>query len=191
MRPPSAILVAVLACSALVARAPSAWSCTCQPRPARATIATSDAVFVGHVLTTESVDGSDVTATIAVAEVYKGEVTATASVTTPAGGNACGVDLIPGARYAFFGKARDGAFRVDGCSTTDDVTVLAGAGYRDPSTRYPPPTIGTSAAVASGGSREPGRTGPIAAAAVLLGVAAAGLAASVRMRRAGRARAAR
>jgi len=174
--------VAVLVLAGLVVRAPMAWACSCvaDTTPQKQFTA-ADVVFVGSVsnVTTLEATAGDVVAQITVTQVYKGSVPAAAGVHTPGNVAGCGVAFVVGSRYAVFATSAGGVYRANLCGgTTSDTGVLARAGFHPGSPLAP--AVDRAAL-----PRAIDRTGPLAGAALMIVVVAAGLIAYRRARSGG------
>jgi len=175
--------IAVLVLAGLVVRAPMAWACSCvaDTTPQKQFTA-ADVVFVGSVsnVTTLEATAGDVVAQIAVSQVYKGSVPAAAGVHTPGNVAGCGVAFVVGSRYAVFAMSSGDAYRANLCGgTTSDIGVLARAGF------HPGSPLAPLAVDKAASRRAIGRTGPLAGAALLIVVVAAGFIAYRRARSGG------
>jgi hypothetical protein len=117
-----ATVVVVTAGSAmLVSPAAPAWACSCvQPTPQQAA-AVAGLVFAGVVRDLDrpaaAGSGDPVVVTFAVSEVYKGEVSATMRVSTPADGAVCGYQFVEGNRYLVHARIEEQQRRLDGETT--------------------------------------------------------------------------
>ncbi len=162
--------VLCLAVGSLIARAPSALACSCVQITIPDQYRQSDAVFIGTAMDVSGADArGNVIATIAVSDVYKGPVPLRAKVRTAQNGAACGVSFAIGTRYLIFvhGTA---PFETNICNgTTTDLNALARAKIRGPVVAYRSPVLANKASV-----RHSSRAGPIAGAALLMVVVAAG-----------------
>lgn len=163
-------LVGALVLCALTVRAPFAWGCSCVERATAQQFAAASAVFVGRVAATES-RADEVAATIDVLAIYKGAVGRVATVLTAPTPSACGVEFVPGTRYAIFARAARSELRADLCGgTSADLAVLRRARI----TATIPPVASTPpiavVPTARGGGARPVLL--VVAAALLAGVAA-------------------
>lgn len=160
-------LAVMAAAVAVLLTTPHAFACTFVPRSAEQHFDAADAVFVGRVLERELVPpGTWVRAAFAVDRVLKGTVPRETLVHTRSSGKECGVALSEGKAYAVFAASRRGDLYVsanDG--TTHETDVLDGLDLQ-PVAVYP----------LSGPDPRPrdARSGVIAAASLVAGVAGAG-----------------
>jgi len=171
MRKLAPILIAMVLHGVLTA--PSASACTCEPGSAQELFERARAVFTGTA--TEVRDDRAVTvATIRTTAVYKGTVELIEDVTTASTAAACGVAFATGTEYAIFAVPGPGALRTTSCSGTSigtgEVGDLAAVA------RYPDSTTSPLAADLPDPTGA-GRSGPIAAALLLMGATAGGHAA--------------
>lgn len=157
-----------VAAAVLAAMPQPALACSCVRSPLAGRVARADVVFTAMVTAVETPSDwrRNAAATLAVDRVYRGDVTGSARVETPQGEKACGVEFVPAERYTVFADVHGRALVTDFCSGTEaDAALLEGRKWRPPI---------EAAAIAF----EPigrSRTGSLAAAALVLAVAAAGL----------------
>jgi len=165
-----------------------AYACTCAPPPTdtKGYFQTADAVFVAVAVAVERTSNLPGRATVSVAAVYKGEVDRTTVVETPSTDDDCGIDFVAGTRYAFFAAREEDGWMATSCGTRQDAGALTAAGYS------PVRVYGDEAAAVASLPRaaspvpppDPaaGRTGPIAAAGVMMATAGATLLVVLRAR---------
>jgi hypothetical protein len=168
-----------------------AWACTCVPDTPRASLAGATAVFVGVPTRVEQVDPDTTRADFVVSDVYKGDVAPTVPLTSGGGGDACAFDFVPGTRYVIFaeGDLARGLRTSGSCtSVSDDLGILAQAGLGEQQLleRFEVQAVASAEQIADdgpglAGPRAP-RSGPIAAAGVLLLAAAIGTITAYRAR---------
>lgn len=162
-------IAAAFVLAGIIAHAPTAWACSCVSTPVAEHVDRADAVFTGLVTSVDRRAGRTLTS-MAIDAIYKGRVEATMTITGgvrgPGGGD-CEIEFVPGRRYAVFAGVRGSTVTTGLCSgTTDDVGVLARAGYVKPRRTFSVPGLAASGV----GARQdkPVRGVPIAVAAVLL-----------------------
>lgn len=129
----------------------------------------AEVVFVGTVASADGhpLLGREERFTISVAHIYKGSLGSFVQVRTNPGSGACGVDFVLGATYVVFASERDGHLTTYTCSgTTTNLGVLSRAGFSAPLRSFDPSAPLDPKAIAL--TDNPGRAGPIAAAALLL-----------------------
>jgi hypothetical protein len=164
-----------------------AYACTCAPPPndTNGHFRVSDAVFVGEAVGVERSSNLPVKATVSVGAVYKGEVDRTTVVQTSATSDDCGIDFVPGTQYAFFAAREDDGWVATSCSTRQDVGALSAAGYNPEREYGEEMAVDTDLPRAASPIPPPdpaGRTGPIAAAGVMMATAGATLLVALRAR---------
>lgn len=148
--------------------APPAQACSFEPRSVEENLSRSDAVFVGVIASTDQIGRGPITATLAVTEVFKGDVPQTVSVRTEATTKRCGVPFVPGASYTVMAVTRDGSLWADlRRGTSEDGDALARAGLR-PTVVYTYTEGSGIAALLPESNVRAGRGGLIAAAILLL-----------------------
>lgn len=117
------LALVLLACGVVgVSAAPALAAC---PAPQQRTLEqhtmVADAIFTGTV-THREVDGDSRVYTVAVERVYKGDVPAEATVSTPVKAAQCGLRLDADADYVFLATATDGELSVDSRDGTAPAT---------------------------------------------------------------------
>ena len=106
----------------LVAPAAPAQACSCAGLGTAQKVAGADVIVRGTI--TDSADpggwnsGRLVTYDVAVAQVYKGTATATASVSSPADGGSCGIEVRQGREYLLFARRVGSELRAELCGGT-------------------------------------------------------------------------
>ena len=164
--------------AALVARAPTAWACTCSAQTPAEHFKAASVVFVGAVAALDAAPSRATRATFSVDAVHKGDTTENVLIETPRDGASCGVTFVTGQRWVVFASVARGVASTNICNgTTQDMTTLAKAGKTAPLRTFDhtsglaSPSIDPKASSGDGGAR----AGALAAAAVLLVLSAATL----------------
>ncbi len=102
-----------------------AWACSCIP-PGSPTQERdrSTAVFAGRV-TDVSTPASNVAITVAVHEVWKGDVGSSVEITTPRDSAACGYQFVAGEEYVIYASESEGQLETTLCSRTQPLADAA------------------------------------------------------------------
>lgn len=172
-----------------------AWACSCKDVSERQVFESADATFIGVATATERVNEDLARTTFAVSHVWKGDLGATVLVETGLGSHDCPFDFVPGTRYAIFadGDLARG-LRTDSCSNPSDLDTIERARLRMEDCTVEEPddcviarydaaaTVSPEPLAVDGPGVGPGapRSGPIAAAGVLLLASAIGTYAAYR-----------
>ena len=154
-----------------------AWACSCAVASVAQQVQAASAVFVGVVVEARE-EVEDLVARFRVERVYKGAPGDRADVRTSRDGAACGVPFVAGRPYAVFVRDPGGVLTTNVCwGTTDDISTLTGI---EPTPPAGSPSFRAAPRQETAG---PSRTGPIAMAALLVGLLAGGSALAVRASR--------
>ena len=150
----------------------SAYACSCVTDSEPELVRNAEVIFTGTV-TKDRAAGDTRTYTFAVDRAYRGQVLTTQTVTTPAQGPACGLDLEGPGPYLVLGYLQNGVLWANSCGGTRTGAVPAelGDGY--------PPTPGSAP---TGVTWTPASSG----LTLVVGAACIGLALYVARRRSGR-----
>ena len=133
---PRLLVILLLALSGVMLGELPAHACSCVNQNTQDQVKKASDVFVGTV-TSRTRTGSAVTYDVSVEQVYKGEVTSPATVTSAASSASCGLDsLLADKRYVFLGTAQGDSVEINLCGGTapaterkvGQVTRILGAG---------------------------------------------------------------
>ena len=140
----------------LVAPAAPAQACSCAGLGTAQKVAGADVIVRGTITGSEDPGGGNsgrlVNYDVAVAQVYKGTVTATASVRSPADGGSCGIEVRQGTEYLIFARRVGSELRAELCGGTApasgtlvaDVERITGPGTPQRVTASPTPASSAS-----------------------------------------------
>jgi hypothetical protein len=174
------VLLAAGIAGPLVSSMPGrAVACDCAALDAKKIVHHADAIVAGQVVSQTEVDAVDTRSDFAVDGVYRGEVAATITLSTPlgpGGGSDCAVLYPVGARVdpLVLHAELDGSYTVDTCSmvVAPEIATLVGDARPPPP---PPPTgaepVPVAAEPAGGGVSWPAVAGGAVLAALLIAAA--------------------
>ena len=173
MRRGTILIAAAIIVGAPVRAPTTAYACSCVQQTMQQLVEGADAVFVGLATATERDPSGDGSVRFTVEEVYKGAVPRDGVVQTLSLDNTCGIEFVPGTVYTVFTTAEAGRLHEAACGgSTADGGILRRAGLV-PTATYAAPQPSASAKTTLDPAElatieNPGRTGIIGAAALLL-----------------------